>query len=114
MSWIPNALMSGIQSIFQRAAGSEISRQETALEDIRKAMLRELDYSSAIEASKLELKVVHASDLQDLWYLRGDIMAAVAAVDGEVLASQKLSLISSKFKGLLPRAQTSRPRRSVG
>jgi hypothetical protein len=45
MSWIPNALMSGIQSIFQGAAGSEISRRETALEDIRKAMLRELDYS---------------------------------------------------------------------
>jgi DNA-binding protein len=45
MSWIPNALMSGIQSIFQGAAGSEISRRETALEGIRKAMLRELDYS---------------------------------------------------------------------
>lgn len=94
MNWIPNALLSGIQSIYQRAAGSEISRRENALEDIRKAMLRELDYSSAIEASKLELKVVHASDLQDLWYLRGDIMAALAAVDGEDLASQKMSLIS--------------------
>ena len=114
MSWIPNALVSGFQSIFQGGAGSEVARREMALEDIREAMLKELDSSSAANASKLELKVAHAIDLQDLWYLRGDIMAAVAAVDGEVLASQKLNLISSKFKGLLPRAQTSKQRRSVG
>ena len=78
MSWIPNALVSGFQSIFQGGAGSEVARREVALEDIREAMLKELDSSSTANASKLELKVAHAIDLQDLWYLRGDIMAAVA------------------------------------
>jgi hypothetical protein len=113
MSWIQNSLVSGFQSIFYGAGSNLGNRFETALEDIREAMLNELGVSSAVDASKLELKVTYASDLQDLWYLRGDIMAAIAAVDGEALASQKLSRISAMFSGFLPKGLTSRPRRVV-
>lgn len=109
MSWIPSALVTGLQSLFPGLDKTNSSRAEAALEDIREAMLDGLGVSSAVAASKLELRVTYAEDLQDLWYLRGDIMAAIAAVDGEALAREKLNQISAMFKGLLPRALTSRP-----
>ncbi|MES2950079.1 MAG: hypothetical protein V4858_16175 [Pseudomonadota bacterium] len=81
---------------------------QTALEDIREAMLDGLEVKGAATASKLELKVTYASDLNDLWYLRGDVMAAIAAVDGEAVARHKLDQISGMFKGLLPKSLTAR------
>lgn len=81
---------------------------QSALEDIREAMLDGLSVPGAVSASKLELKVTYASDLNDLWYLRGDVMAAIAAVDGEAVARRKLDEISAMFKGLLPKSLTTR------
>lgn len=109
MSWIPSTLVTGLQNLFIGSNSAQVARTETALEDIREAMLNGLGVSSAVTASKLELRVTYAADLQDLWYLRGDVMAAIAAVDGEALARQKLDQISEMFKGLLPRSLTSRP-----
>ena len=82
-----------------------------AVEDIREAMLEALSRpgTGAATATKLELKVTYANDLQDLWYLRGDVMAAIASMYGEAVARSKLNQISEMFKGLLPKAQTSRP-----
>ncbi len=81
---------------------------QSALEDIREAMLNGLEIDGAASASRLELKVTYASDLNDLWYLRGDVMAAIAAVDGEAIARRKLDEISGMFKGLLPKSLTTR------
>jgi len=77
---------------------------QSALENIREAMLDTLSVPGAANASKLELKVTYASDLNDLWYLRGDVMAAIAAIDGEAVARLKLDQISGMFKGLLPKS----------
>jgi len=111
MRWIPNSVVSGIQSIFHGTVDSQNSRIEAALEDIREAMLNELNGANKVQTSKLELRVTYANTIQDLWYLRGDIMEAIAVVDGEALATQKLRQISSMFNGLLPGSLTSRPRR---
>ena len=109
MSWIPSTLVTGLQNLFTGCDNAQVARAETALEDIREAMLNGLGVSSEVTASKLELRITYAADLQDLWYLRGDMMAAIAGVDGEALARQKVDQISDMFKGLLPRALTSRP-----
>jgi len=109
MSWIPSALATGMQNLLNGFDSSQASKTETALEDIREAMLDGLGVTGSVAVSRLEQRVTHASDLQDLWYLRGDLMAAIAAVNGEALARQKLNEISNMFKGLLPRALTSRP-----
>lgn len=109
MSWIPSNLVTGMHNLFHGFDSGHLARAETALEDIREAMLDALEVAGTVVASKLELRVTYASDLQDLWYLRGDIMAALAAVEGEALAREKLNQISSMFTGLLPRAQTTRP-----
>lgn len=109
MSWIPFTLVTGMQNLFSGFDKTQALRTESALEDIREAMLEGLGVSGDVAVSKLERRVTHAADLQDLWYLRGDIMAAIAAADGEALARQKLNQISDMFKGLLPKALTSRP-----
>ena len=109
MSWIPSTLVTGLHTLFNGLDRSHSSRTESALEDIREAMLEGLGVSSAVAATKLELRVTYAEDLQDLWYLRGDIMAAIAAVDGEALAREKLNQISDMYTGLLPRSLASRP-----
>lgn len=108
MSWIPSSLVTGVQNLFGGFENAQASRVAAALEDIREAMLEGLGVTDAVTASKLELRVTHACDLQDLWYLRGDVMAAIAAVDGEAIARQKLNQISDMFRGLLPRSLTSR------
>ncbi len=108
MSWIPTSLVTGVQNLFKSPSGAKETRKLTAIEDIREAMLDGLGVSGAVATSKLEQKVAYATDLNDLWYLRGDVMAAIAAVDGEAIARRKLDQISSMFKGLLPKALTSR------
>jgi len=108
MSWIRSSLVTGVQSFLNGQSGANESRLQSALEDIREAMLEGLSVPGAVSASKLELKVTYASDLNDLWYLRGDVMAAIAAVDGEAIARRKLDRISGMFKGLLPKSLTTR------
>lgn len=108
MNLIPS-LVNGVQKLFNGSNRAHASRMDSAVEDIREAMLEALGVTGPIPASKLELRAVNASDLQDLWYLRGDLMAAIAAVDGEVTARSRLHQISDLFKGLLPKSLTSRP-----
>jgi hypothetical protein len=96
-----------MQSLFNGLSGSTNARCQAALEDVRQAMLDGLDESGVVGSPRL--RVAYANDLQDLWYLRGDLMAAIAAMDGEVVARQKLVEISDMFKGHLPRGLASRP-----
>ena len=109
MSWIPSSLATGMQSLLSGQSSGNAARIQSALEDIREAMLDGLGVAGAATASKLELKVTYANDLQDLWYLRGDVMAAISSVSGEAQARCKLDKISGMFRGLLPKALTSRP-----
>ena len=54
------------------------------------------------------------TDIQALWYLRGDLMAALAAMHGEVAARQKVAAVTQMFQGLLPNGLNSRPSPLVG
>ena len=47
--------------------------------------------------------------MQSLWYLRGDLMAALASSHGEAAAREKLETLSEMFEDLLPRGLRSRP-----
>lgn len=58
---------------------------------------------------QIERRVLFAEDLQGLWYLRGDIMAAISSLQGESVASQKIRQITRMFEGLLPKGMVSRP-----
>ena len=109
MSWIPSTLVTGVQNLFSGHSGNHTERVQVALEDIREAMLDSLGVTGAAAPSKLEMKVTYANDLNDLWYLRGDVMAAISAKCGEAQARRKLDHISDMFRGLLPKSLASRP-----
>lgn len=109
MRWNPPNLMTGMQSLFNTLKSSPAAGSETAMDTIRSAMLDALGPQGATAYPVVQLRVAYASEIQDLWYLRGDVMAALAAVEGEACARTKLEPISRMFKGLLPRGMNSRP-----
>ncbi len=109
MRWNASTFVSGMQSLLGGLSGHETNRSQFAMDDIREAMLESLGDLVASAYPVVQLRVTHAHDLQDLWYLRGDVMAAIAAVHGEAVARNRLAQISELFKGLLPRGLASRP-----
>lgn len=57
---------------------------------------------------QVERRIVFASDLQALWYLRPELLMVVSAVAGERAAQAKIARISALFDGLLPQGLSSR------
>ena len=109
MRWTTSNFMFSVQTLFNGNASNDKAQCKAAMQHIREAMLDSLSQPGSVTDHSVELKVVHANDLQELWYLRGDLMAAMAAVDGEAVARRKLIQISEMFKGFLPKGLTSRP-----
>jgi hypothetical protein len=50
-------------------------------------------------------KVLHAHDIQSMWYLRSDLMHLLSDHCGEAIASAELGRITELFRGQLPTAQ---------
>ncbi|MBI3229934.1 MAG: hypothetical protein HYZ45_07070 [Burkholderiales bacterium] len=98
-----------MQTLLSKNSGVDGRQSVEALADIRRAMLDELAICAYRVNPTVEMSVTGATDIQDLWYLRGDLMAAIAATDGEAAAKRKMAHISTMFKGLLPRGLSSRP-----
>lgn len=51
-------------------------------------------------------RVRFAPDVQGLWYARSEVMAIMSNTYGETVARKKMSDISVKFVGLLPKSVT--------
>lgn len=109
MRWNSSNLMTGMQSLFNSLSSQDSVSTESSIDAIRQAMLAALGTSGASSYPVVQLRVSYANEIQDLWYLRGDVMAVLAAMEGEAIARTKLSHISDMFKGLLPRSMNSRP-----
>ncbi|MFC5522793.1 hypothetical protein [Polaromonas jejuensis] len=85
------------------------SMLEDRIDDIRQFILDELGEFGEKNYPRITRRVRYAQDAQGLWYIRGDVMAVLAAMHGETLAREKIERINDKFKGLLPRGLCSRP-----
>jgi hypothetical protein len=72
------------------------------IEGIRDCMLEALG-AEAPEFAYIARRIRYAPDIQALWYLRGDLMAVLAAKEGETAAGRRIESISAMFAGLLPR-----------
>lgn len=81
---------------------------------IQDAMLTALRGARANLQSDLALRIEAAADPQALWYLRMELMMALAALQGETRASATVETLSGQFDGLLPRGLTTRPHRLPG
>lgn len=69
---------------------------------IRTAMLSLLQLHGGHSIQRIAQRVRFAGDLEALWYLRQDVLAALSAVDGEAAARRQMGQINRMFKGGLP------------
>lgn len=100
-----------IQSLYGLLGVAQRSTQELddAIGDIQEAMLAALGEGGSKSFSAVSRRIQYAPDLQALWYLRGDLMAALAAQHGEAHAREIIRDISDQFQGLLPKGLSTRP-----
>ena len=92
-----------------RAREPSESVLENGLEDIRESMLSVLGEEGAKEFAATTRRIRYATDIKDLWYLRGDLMGVLAKLHGEAHARQQIASINAQFQGLLPGGLNSRP-----
>ena len=114
MRWFKNNIRSSIYGLLGNPAGPSDSSLETGTEDIREAMLTLLGDAGMKQFPNVTRRIRYANDVQALWYLRGDLMAALASTQGESAAREKVSHITEMFHGLLPGSLNSRPSPLMG
>lgn len=114
MRWFKHSIRSSIYGLLGNPVAPSESMLETSTEDIRESMLALLGDSGPNQFPQVTRRIRYANDIQGLWYLRGDLMAALAAIHGEAAARQKIQSISQMFHGLLPSGLSSRPSPLVG
>jgi hypothetical protein len=79
-----------------------------AMDGVRRAMLEALGSRVPPRYQVLPARIVHAIDAERLWYLRSELMQALASMHGEAQAMQELARISAMFDGLVPAAMLAR------
>jgi hypothetical protein len=114
MRWLKPSLRSSIYGLLGNTVAPSESVLESGTEDIRESMLTALGDGGSKQFPQITRRIRYASDIQALWYLRGDLMAALAAKHGEVEAREKVAAVTAMFQGLLPNSLTSRPSPLVG
>lgn len=81
-------------------SSSAIYRERT--ESIRAALMETLNGAATPDALGLIQRIRYASDAQRLWYLRPEVMSALASLHGEAHAREALARVSTLFQGVLP------------
>ena len=114
MRWLKPSLRNSIYGLLGHPAAPSESTLLNATEDIREAMLNLLGENGSKRFPLITRRIRYANDIQALWYLRGDLMAALATLDGEGVARRKVQGITEMFRGLLPGSLTSRPSPLMG
>src|SRR3954468_15810180 len=114
MRWLKPNLRSSIYGLLGHPVPPSESILEDGIEDIREAMLGLLGPGAPKHFPQITRRIRYANDIHALWYLRGDLMAALANMHGETVARQKVASISAQFQGLLPGGLSSRPSPLVG
>lgn len=108
MRWSATRLKTNFLALVQ--AGDRASEAEEArFEALRKYILDELGEYGEQHHPQITRRVRYARDAQGLWYARGEMMTVLSAHHGEAEASARLTLITRRFRGLLPRSLSSRP-----
>lgn len=114
MSWFKPSLRSSIYGLLGNPVAPSESVLESSTEDIRESMLAALGETGPKQFPQIVRRIRYAGDVQALWYLRGELMAALATMHGEKEARQKIADLTVHFRGLLPNGLTSRPSPLVG
>jgi hypothetical protein len=114
MRWPKSSLRSSIYGLLGNPVAPSESMLESGTEDIRESMLLVLGEAGSKHFMHVTRRIRYANDIQALWYLRGDLMAALAAMHGEMAARKTITSITAQFHGLLPNSLSSRASPLVG
>jgi hypothetical protein len=114
MRWLKPNLRGSIYGLLGNPLPPSDSVLENGTEDIRESMLSVLGEEGPKHFPQITRRIRYANDIQALWYLRGDLMAALAAMHGEMAAREKVASVTHQFQGLLPNGLNSRPSPLVG
>lgn len=114
MSWYKSKLGSTFLSILSGASGGQASdagngAEAVTLEEIRQAMLDLANADKSERAQKVARRIRYASDVQSLWFIRGEVMGLLARTHGEQAAREEIERVSEMFTDLLPQGLRSRP-----
>jgi hypothetical protein len=108
MRWLKPTLRS-VYGMLGNAPPLSESLLDVGTEDVRESMLSSLGPGGLRHFPQVTRRIRYANDIHALWYLRGDLMAALANMHGEAAAREKIASISAQFRGLLPGGLESRP-----
>jgi hypothetical protein len=114
MRFFKGTLRNSIYGLLGNPVAPSDSMLENSTEDIREAMLSLLGERGTKQFANVTRRIRYANDVQGLWYLRGDLMAALAASQGEAAAREQVQKITRMFSGLLPGSLNSRPSPLMG
>ena len=109
MRWLKPNLRSSIYGLLGNPVAPSESILEAGTEDIRESMLSLMGDAGFTQFPQVTRRIRYANDVNALWYLRGDLMAALAAMHGEQSARQRIASVTAMFRGLLPGGLSSRP-----
>ncbi|WP_427912151.1 hypothetical protein ACPWT1_16080 [Ramlibacter sp. MMS24-I3-19] len=109
MRWLKSSVRANLYGLLGHPVDPTESTLDVGTEDIRTSMLELLGHGGFSRFPQLTRRIRYAGELQGLWYLRGDLMAAVASMYGEAIARERLREVSELFQGLLPGGLSSRP-----
>jgi hypothetical protein len=108
MRWLKPNLRS-IYGLLGNTPATAYSHGEDGTEEVRESMIALLGAGGPKQFPQIARRIRYANDVHALWYLRGDLMAALSAMHGEAAARKKILGITQQFQGLVPGGMASRP-----
>lgn len=76
------------------------------MERVRATMLQLLAKHEGARFYRVAERIRYADEMESLWYLRQDLLAALSDIHGETAARQEIKPLNALFKGLLPASLT--------
>jgi hypothetical protein len=90
------------------------SPDERQVDLVRSTMLSILQQHASQNIRRAEERVRFAGDLESLWYLRQDLVLALAELEGDKAAREHVKPVNALFAGSLPAALEPRVHRRYG
>lgn len=111
MRWFKPNLRNSFYALLARIHPPEPETMvlESSVDDLREAMLDLVGEVPEDSHRHLTRRIRYAVDVPALWYLRGDLMALLAARHGEAAARDQIELLTERFQEFLPPGLKSRP-----
>lgn len=110
MNWFKSKdLRSSLYALLSVSTARPRLDDAAIMDQVREAMLTLTAEESGERANGLARRIRYATDLQALWFMRGEIMQLLARTHGEAVARERVEEISSLFADLLPSALRARP-----